>query len=65
MNLRATRDELERMALELALARAGGSPAAAARLLGEVGRGAARDPAGTVRAMMRRHRFGRATARRP
>jgi DNA-binding NtrC family response regulator len=74
MNLRAARDELERAALELALARAGGSPAAAARLLGEVGRGASSDPAGTVRAMMRRHigaaRSGaagrpRATARRP
>jgi len=58
MNLRAARDELERTALELALARAGGSPAAAARLLGEVGRGASSDPAGTVRAMLRRHRLG-------
>ncbi|HWO19915.1 MAG TPA: sigma 54-interacting transcriptional regulator [Kofleriaceae bacterium] len=55
MNLRAARDELERAALELALERAGRSPAAAARLLGEVGRGASSDPAGTVRAMMRRH----------
>ncbi len=54
MNLRETRDQLERTALELALARAGGSPARAARLLGEVGRGASRDPSGTVRAMMRR-----------
>jgi transcriptional regulator with GAF, ATPase, and Fis domain len=53
-NLRATRDELERAALELALAKAGGSPARAARLLGEVGRGTSRDPAGTVRAMIRR-----------
>jgi len=59
MNLRAVRDELERAALELALARAGGSPARAARLLGEVGRGSSRDPGGTVRAMMRRHRLGR------
>jgi transcriptional regulator with PAS, ATPase and Fis domain len=58
MNLRALRDELERAALELALAKAGGSPARAARLLGEVGRGAARDPGGTVRAMMRRHGLG-------
>jgi DNA-binding NtrC family response regulator len=58
MNLRATRDQLERAALELALAKAGGSPARAARLLGEVGRGAARDPGGTVRAMMRRHGLG-------
>jgi DNA-binding NtrC family response regulator len=55
MNLRAVRDELERAALELALARAGGSPARAARLLGEVGRGSSSDPGGTVRAMMRRH----------
>jgi len=54
MNLRAVRDELERTALELALAKAAGSPARAARLLGEVGRGASRDPGGTVRAMMRR-----------
>ncbi|HET7506523.1 MAG TPA: sigma 54-interacting transcriptional regulator [Kofleriaceae bacterium] len=55
MNLRAVRDELERAALELALARSGGSPARAARLLGEVGRGTSSDPGGTVRAMMRRH----------
>jgi transcriptional regulator with PAS, ATPase and Fis domain len=60
-NLRATRDALERAALELALARSGGSPARAARLLGEVGRGAARDPSGTVRAMMQRL-LGRARA---
>ena len=56
MNLRAVRDELERTALELALARAQGSATRAARLLGEVGRGASSDPAGTVRAM--RRRFG-------
>lgn len=37
------------------LARAGGSPAGVARLLGEVGRGSSRDPGGTVRAMLRRH----------
>jgi len=55
MNLREVRDQLERTALELALARAGGSPARAARLLGEVGRGSSSDPGGTVRAMMRRH----------
>ena len=55
MNLRELRDELERAALELALARAGGSPSRAARLLGEVGRGNSTDPGGTVRAMMRRH----------
>ncbi|HSD88966.1 MAG TPA: sigma 54-interacting transcriptional regulator [Kofleriaceae bacterium] len=55
MNLRELRDQLEKTALELALAKAGGSPARAARLLGEVGRGASRDPGGTVRAMMRRY----------
>ena len=55
MNLRALREELERTALELALAKAQGSPARAARLLGEVGRGASSDPGGTVRAMMRRY----------
>ena len=55
MNLRALRDDLERTALALALARAGGSPARAARLLGEVGRGNSSDPGGTVRAMLRRH----------
>jgi DNA-binding NtrC family response regulator len=58
MNLRAVRDELERTALEIALARAGGSPARAARLLGEVGRGSSSDPGGTVRAMLRRHGLG-------
>ncbi len=52
-NLRSAVLELERAALELALAR-GGHAAAAARLLGEVGRGHARDPGATVRAMMRR-----------
>jgi DNA-binding NtrC family response regulator len=56
MNLRAIRDDLERTAVELALAKAGGSPARAARYLGEVGRGSSRDPGGTVRAMMRRLR---------
>ena len=52
-NLRAAATEFERVALELALAR-GGTAAGAARLLGEVGRGRARDPGATVRAMMRR-----------
>jgi DNA-binding NtrC family response regulator len=56
MNLRTVRDDLERTALQLALARAEGSATRAARLLGEVGRGASSDPAGTVRAM--RRRFG-------
>ncbi|MEO8701277.1 MAG: sigma 54-interacting transcriptional regulator [Kofleriaceae bacterium] len=55
MNLRGLRDELERITLELALERTNGSPARAARLLGEVGRGTSSDPGGTVRAMMRRH----------
>jgi len=58
MNLRAARDELDRAALELALAHAGGRPAAAARALGEVGRGTSSDPGGTVRAMMRRYGVG-------
>ena len=54
MNLKLELENLERCALEEALRRARGNPARAAQLLGEVGRGAARDPAGTVRAMMRR-----------
>jgi DNA-binding NtrC family response regulator len=53
-NLRATLEELEREALTQALAQANGNAAAAAALLGEVGRGEARDPGATVRAMMRR-----------
>jgi transcriptional regulator with GAF, ATPase, and Fis domain len=54
MNLRQERDRLERLALEAALRQAGGNAAEAARLLGEVGRGAAKDPGGTVRTMIRR-----------
>ena len=53
-DLRQAVGELERAALEAALAAAGGSAAGAARLLGRVGRGDAHDPGGTVRAMMRR-----------
>jgi transcriptional regulator with PAS, ATPase and Fis domain len=53
---------LERTALTEALALAGGNAAEAARLLGTVGRGHARDPGGTVRAMLRRLR--RSTASR-
>jgi DNA-binding NtrC family response regulator len=53
-DLRRAVGELERSALEAALAAAGGSAAGAARLLGRVGRGDAHDPGGTVRAMMRR-----------
>jgi DNA-binding NtrC family response regulator len=63
MNLRDEVAGLERVALEEALARAGGNAAQAARLLGAVGRGAARDPGGTVRAMLRR--LGRKDIRRP
>jgi DNA-binding NtrC family response regulator len=54
LNLRAEVAALERLALDEALRRAGGNAAGAARLLGQVGRGLARDPGGTVRAMMRR-----------
>jgi len=54
MNLRALVAEVEREALTLALEHGGGSPSRAARLLGEVGRGASSDPGATVRAMMRR-----------
>jgi DNA-binding NtrC family response regulator len=53
-DLRAEKEALERLALEHALAAAGGNAARAAGLLGEVGRGTARDPGSTVRAMMRR-----------
>jgi transcriptional regulator of acetoin/glycerol metabolism len=53
-NLRGAIATLERTALTEALARAGGNASLAAALLGEVGRGAARDPGATVRAMMRR-----------
>jgi DNA-binding NtrC family response regulator len=56
MNLRDEVAALERLALEEALARTGGNAARAAQLLGAVGRGASRDPGGTVRAMMRRLR---------
>ncbi len=56
MNLRRLVDEVERAAIEEALARAAGSPTKAARLLGEVGRGRSSDPGGTVRAMQKRLR---------
>jgi DNA-binding NtrC family response regulator len=58
MNLQQEVVALERMAIEEALARAGGNAAQAAQLLGRVGRGMARDPGGTVRAMMRRLSHG-------
>jgi DNA-binding NtrC family response regulator len=54
MNLKHEVAALQRVAIEEALKRTGGNAAQAARLLGEVGRGVARDPGGTVRAMMRR-----------
>jgi DNA-binding NtrC family response regulator len=61
MNLRVAVAELERTALRAALRHADGNATEAARLLGEVGRGRARDPGGTLRAMMRRLRVGGAT----
>ena len=54
MNLKEEVTTLQRIAIEEALKRTGGNAAQAARLLGEVGRGVARDPGGTLRAMMRR-----------
>jgi len=53
-NLKRAKDDLEKRALQSAL-HVGGSATAAAKLLGTVGRGDARDPGDTVRAMMRRH----------
>jgi transcriptional regulator with GAF, ATPase, and Fis domain len=57
MNLQEEIAELQRVALQEALARSQGNASHAARLLGTVGRGTSRDPGGTVRAMMRRLRF--------
>ena len=54
MNLREEIADLQRIAVAEALARTNGNAAQAARLLGTVGRGVARDPGGTMRAMMRR-----------
>ncbi|MEW5741515.1 MAG: sigma-54 dependent transcriptional regulator [Myxococcota bacterium] len=53
-NLKHEIEALERAALTAALRRARGNAAEAARLLGEVGRGSAKDPGGTVRTMMKR-----------
>ena len=53
-NLRLERERLERLALLAALAHGGWKASEAARLLGEVGRGSARQPGGTVRVMMKR-----------
>lgn len=58
-NLRREVEAFERRALELALRRTQGNAAEAARLLGEVGRGSAKDPGGTVRTMMKRLKLGR------
>ncbi|MDP1921896.1 MAG: sigma 54-interacting transcriptional regulator [Myxococcales bacterium] len=54
MNLKVEIEALERVAVEAALRRAAGSAAEAARMLGEVGRGTAKDPGGTLRVMMKR-----------
>jgi DNA-binding NtrC family response regulator len=54
LNLRDEIRALEQAALAAALEETGGNATQAARLLGAVGRGAARDPGGTVRAMKRR-----------
>jgi len=54
LNLRDEIRSLERTALSAALDATGGNASEAARLLGTVGRGTARDPGGTVRAMKRR-----------
>jgi two-component system NtrC family response regulator len=53
-NLRRELEQVERRALDIALRRTNGNAAEAARLLGEVGRGSAKDPGGTVRTMMKR-----------
>jgi len=54
LNLRDEIRALEEPALAAALEESGGNATKAARLLGAVGRGASRDPGGTVRAMKRR-----------
>jgi DNA-binding NtrC family response regulator len=58
-NLRREIESLEREALRAALTQSGGRAQAAARWLGEVGRGRSTDPGGTVRAMMKRLRVKR------
>lgn len=57
MNLRREIEALERAALSSALEASGGNASRAASMLGAVGRGAAKDPGGTVRAMKRRLRY--------
>ena len=54
MNLRDEVTALERAAVTEALRQSGGNAAKAAKLLGAVGRGTARDPGSTMRAMIRR-----------
>ncbi|MFN8058496.1 MAG: sigma-54 dependent transcriptional regulator [Vicinamibacterales bacterium] len=54
LNLRATIEDVERYAVREAVAAASGNVARAARLLGVVGRGRAKDPGGTLRSMIRR-----------
>ena len=54
LNLKDEIAALQRAALGEALALTDGNAAEAARLLGTVGRGRAKDPGGTVRAMLRR-----------
>jgi transcriptional regulator with GAF, ATPase, and Fis domain len=54
IDLREEIRALERAAVGAALDQTGGNATRAARLLGTVGRGASRDPGGTVRAMKRR-----------
>ena len=56
-NLRSAVEQLEAAALGVAWQLADHSATRAARLLGEVGRGQARDPSGTVRAMLKRYRI--------
>lgn len=62
-DLREEVEHLERAAVLAALARTGGNAAQAARLLGQVGRGAASDPGGTLRAMMKRLKIRRGRGR--
>jgi DNA-binding NtrC family response regulator len=54
-SLKAEIEALEKAALSIALSRSSGNASRAAALLGEVGRGSAKDPGGTVRAMIRRY----------
>ncbi len=54
MNLKRAKEELEKVAIGEALRQSGGNAAQAAKLLGDVGRGTAKDPGSTLRVMMRR-----------